>query len=446
MLQTWNLKSLNETHPQQSFDPETARPVAQQACDSCRIKKLRCSGQKAGCSRCHALSQKCVYAEPGTRGRGRKRKSDAGASGTDAITAKHDEAAPQLQTATATDVSPPVPMAIHNSQPHTTPQTTMDLLVTPDTSHSLTPHLFSSFTQTSDPTKSGVSVISTATLADRDAGSASQIFSPPTPQAGDFADGVDAFSTTTHLWAFDLIGDGSPRLTQSTVGNSSFRSEYDDVEVPYTPSSILSLLQFATSDPHPHVQPQVPGPEPLQAPKEPHHPLDQPPQTACQCLQRVILLLEELECIHDETAVYEPGECLSRLKESVRCGEALLVCPKCQVKAENISILGFLTDRLTTMCTLMVNRYGEVLKSGQSDGTIGAAHAAWRISFGEFEIRSISEWDVLVRAMLMMQLGTLGGLISRLKGISGDLTHRKTFVTQARIAKLLNKIAHPLAN
>jgi hypothetical protein len=42
MLQTWrlNAKGQNETHQRQAFDPETARPIVQQACNSCRVKKV----------------------------------------------------------------------------------------------------------------------------------------------------------------------------------------------------------------------------------------------------------------------------------------------------------------------------------------------------------------------------------------------------------------------
>lgn len=42
MLQTWGLnpKGQNEAYQERAFDQLTARPVARQACNSCRVKKV----------------------------------------------------------------------------------------------------------------------------------------------------------------------------------------------------------------------------------------------------------------------------------------------------------------------------------------------------------------------------------------------------------------------
>ncbi|KAI1810275.1 hypothetical protein GGS20DRAFT_568277, partial [Poronia punctata] len=81
MLSTWRLnsKSGNETQ-RQGFDPVTAKPIVQQACQNCRVKKLRCSGEKTGCCRCKTLSRDCVYAQIGTRGPRRSQKNKEHAS------------------------------------------------------------------------------------------------------------------------------------------------------------------------------------------------------------------------------------------------------------------------------------------------------------------------------------------------------------------------------
>lgn len=64
MLGTWRLhtKSENSTFMRQAIDPVTARPVVQQACNSCRVKKV-----STGECHCHvrckhnpsSLSQTC---------------------------------------------------------------------------------------------------------------------------------------------------------------------------------------------------------------------------------------------------------------------------------------------------------------------------------------------------------------------------------------------------
>ncbi|KAI0198460.1 hypothetical protein F4808DRAFT_462755 [Astrocystis sublimbata] len=435
MLQTWNLKNLNETHQQQVFDPETARPVAQQACDSCRIKKLRCSGQKSGCSRCRTLLQECVYAEPGTRGRGRKRKTSTVAAANDGDKSTQQWASAAAATdAVQSHETTGAHLGSHGRSEPPTPG-----LITP-LSHS---HL--------DSTMAGIPGVDATPLMDRDADSVSstKMSGPLTPQA------VSGGSTLIHdplssldmrqtadFWEFDALNHGplTPMLP-TTIGNDSLLPKYDDLELPYTPNSILSALQYSTFGSHPSLQ----ASEPLRVSADQHHHSDQQQPRSCQCLQRVVLLLEELDCIHDESGVQEPGAWLSRLKEALRCGDALLLCAKCQAKPENISILGFLIDRLTTMCGLIVNRFVEILRSSQSHGVMGATDAAWRFSLGDFEIGCVGEWDVLVRAMLMMQLRALDGLINRLRSVSGDVGHRKMCVAQRRILDLLNKIAQPLA-
>ncbi|KAJ5248585.1 transcriptional regulator family: Fungal Specific TF [Penicillium chermesinum] len=44
-----------------------------QSCEACRARKLRCSGDKGGCSRCRGLSLVCRYQDKGAPGRPRKR-------------------------------------------------------------------------------------------------------------------------------------------------------------------------------------------------------------------------------------------------------------------------------------------------------------------------------------------------------------------------------------
>ncbi|KAJ5343297.1 transcriptional regulator family: Fungal Specific TF [Penicillium brevicompactum] len=43
------------------------------SCEACRARKLRCSGEKSGCSRCRGLSMACRFKDEGAPGRPRKR-------------------------------------------------------------------------------------------------------------------------------------------------------------------------------------------------------------------------------------------------------------------------------------------------------------------------------------------------------------------------------------
>ncbi|KAL2823815.1 hypothetical protein BDW59DRAFT_92459 [Aspergillus cavernicola] len=43
------------------------------SCETCRVRKLRCSGEKSGCSRCQSMSLTCRFKDKGAPGRPRKR-------------------------------------------------------------------------------------------------------------------------------------------------------------------------------------------------------------------------------------------------------------------------------------------------------------------------------------------------------------------------------------
>ncbi|KAF6218296.1 hypothetical protein HO133_005642 [Letharia lupina] len=62
----------------------TAPPIHKtlSACDECRTRKLKCSGEAAGCSRCKSESTTCHYSQKKTMGRPRKRRHEE-AGGTD---------------------------------------------------------------------------------------------------------------------------------------------------------------------------------------------------------------------------------------------------------------------------------------------------------------------------------------------------------------------------
>ncbi|KAI1744486.1 hypothetical protein F4680DRAFT_404921, partial [Xylaria scruposa] len=137
----------------------------------------------------------------------------------------------------------------------------------------------------------------------------------------------------------------------------------------------------------------------------------------------------------------EPDAWLSRLREALHCGESLLGCTFCQVKPENVSILGLLADRLTTMCEMIVCKYFEIVQSIPCTGVVSAANAPWLISLGEFEIDCVSEWNVLIRAVLTMQLRALDSLVRKLKSVTDPAgKRRKIDEMQRRIHGLLGRV------
>ncbi|TGJ85130.1 hypothetical protein E0Z10_g3641 [Xylaria hypoxylon] len=175
--------------------------------------------------------------------------------------------------------------------------------------------------------------------------------------------------------------------------------------------------------------------------------LQSPTLEPCQCLQRVVFLLEEIDSEALDSNVKELGPWLSRHKEALRCSEALLMCPLCQVKPEHMTILAFLTDRLIAICDNVVTAYLLNLEGSINLNIMGHRDGAWLVSVGNFEIDSPHEWSAIVRTMLVMQLRGLDTLMVRFKdllhSIGGEGVRRKADSTQSRILALLEKLDPP---
>lgn len=161
----------------------------------------------------------------------------------------------------------------------------------------------------------------------------------------------------------------------------------------------------------------------------------------CQCLQRVIFLLEEIDSEAVGAPVKQLGPWLSRHKEALRCSEALLMCPLCQVKPEHMTVLAFLTDRLIAMCDDVVSAYLTTLTGSMNHSMTGPKDGVW---VGGFEIDSPHEWSAVVNTMLVMQVRGLETLMVRfkdlLRSIGGEGARRKADATQGRISVLLGKL------
>ncbi|KAI0435039.1 hypothetical protein F5Y09DRAFT_337132 [Xylaria sp. FL1042] len=442
MLQTWRLnsKDQNETHQRQAFDPETARPIVQQACNSCRVKKLRCSGEKTGCFRCQTLSQECVYAQNATRGSARARKNKESAS-------KVDRGSRRPSTTPSLVSSAPTPKSeTRIASPCQEPFTSAPNAPNPELQWA--------------PIQSGSDLVNTISLE-----SDMVTFEPhdylqmqgmPSTQMT----GIEPYHNgDTWLWSWPeptqedhLETSKAPweravlPLSISTFGGwEPGVHNYD--KTPVTPTakhpiteSIISEIQTSPLS----IPSQTVTGQHGQDDYEWRHPQSREP---CQCLQRVVFLLEELDSEALGTNVKELGPWLSRHKEALRCSEALLMCPLCQAKPEHMTILAFLTDRLIAMCDNVVSAYLLAIEGDINQRIINHKDGAWLVLVGNFEIDSPHEWSALVRTMLVMQLRGLDALMVKFKdllqSIGGEGVRRKADFAQSRILVLLEKLEPP---
>ncbi|KAI1171767.1 hypothetical protein F4777DRAFT_590971 [Nemania sp. FL0916] len=447
MLQTWRLnsKGQSETHQRLAFDPETARPIVQQACNSCRVKKLRCSGERTGCFRCQTLSQKCVYAQNTTRGSARARKNRESIL-------KAEIGARRSSTAASSSSAPSAP----------TPPTEPSGSISPRTEcPASNSHVDNSSVQAAPEGRGSDQEDKGPIEVDMASYDPQEYPSMPSISTVQMAD-IEAYCG--HTWLFSW-----PESHARVEFPTSTKTHWDGATIPFTPlpmggwelgthgyddtpatpttrnpgfeslipeiqKSPLSLTPPATADQHGSVDDRY---------WLPHQALE-----PCQCLQRVVFLLEEIDSEGADMNVKELGSWLSRHKEALRCSEALLKCPLCQAKPENMTILAFLTDRLIAMCDEVVSAYVSALTGNVNHNSMGPKDGAWLVLVGSFEIDSPQEWSVLVSTMLDMQLRGLEAMVAQFQDLlrstgGGEGARRKADLTRNRITGLLEKLGRP---
>ncbi|KAI0877704.1 hypothetical protein GGS24DRAFT_446472 [Hypoxylon argillaceum] len=445
MLQTWRLnsKGQNATHQRQAFDPETARPIVQQACNSCRVKKLRCSGEKTGCCRCQTLLQECVYAQNSTRGSARTRKRSTS-------TSKYSDETRRSSTSTNPPPAPPV----------STPPTTEVKLESPcpepfaPVSNALKSELH--LAPAWSGSDSGILALLDVHTMAYEAPEYLPMQNIAAMQMSDFetnqCDDRWLFSWPGFTQENQLLpgkapweGAAVPLSLPSPGGRELGIQGYE--EIPQTPTTIsLGSEPIITNTQTTPLSMPPPTVIDQQSPDDCHW-LPSQAQGSCLCLQMVVSLLEELDSEAVDTNMKELGSWLPRHKKALRCSEALLTCPYCQAKPEHMTILAFLTDRLIAMCDEVVSGYLLTLAENINHNILSLQDGAWLVWVGNFEIDSLQEWSALVSTMLVMQLRGLDTLMVKFRDmlgpIGGEGVRKKADSTQSRILALLEKLDPP---
>lgn len=78
------------------------------------------------------------------------------------------------------------------------------------------------------------------------------------------------------------------------------------------------------------------------------HVLDSSP---CQCLHRLVILVDEIESIVDRNGIKSLDGALAAHKEALGCGAQMLDCLACTSRVENMIILTLMVDKLVSMCS-----------------------------------------------------------------------------------------------
>lgn len=177
----------------------------------------------------------------------------------------------------------------------------------------------------------------------------------------------------------------------------------------------------------------------------------------CDCLHRVVFLLDELESVRGtEPAQLEAG--LTSHRRALGYGEAMMACGHCISRPENMTILTFLADRLIGLWEHISSSYLELLPGGipaaaaaGPAGMMDATSNRWLnpaagtndVLFGDYG-DSASEWKSSVGNLIALQLQALSLLMGRVREVAGviqcDTASRKAAGAQKRVAVLLDRL------
>ncbi|GAB1312609.1 hypothetical protein MFIFM68171_02819 [Madurella fahalii] len=174
----------------------------------------------------------------------------------------------------------------------------------------------------------------------------------------------------------------------------------------------------------------------------------------CDCLHRVVFLLDELESVRDaEAARLEVG--LTSHRKALGYSEAMMACGHCTSRPENMTILTFLADRLIGLWEHISNSYFELLPGGipaaagpagmeaTSNRWLNPAAGTNNVLFGDYQ-DSAGEWKSSAGNLMALQLQSLSLLMGRVKEVAGviqcDTPLRKAVGAQKRIAVLLDRL------
>lgn len=175
----------------------------------------------------------------------------------------------------------------------------------------------------------------------------------------------------------------------------------------------------------------------------------------CQCLRLIEILLDYLERDHalDDPAALD--SILAWQKRALSHCSTILSCSACVARSEHILLLGFITERLATLCESTVTLYLKELqrRSSSSPSSNGSRHSGTSseesstVFFGCYEIESKEEWSSLIRVLIVLQLRSLRSLLGDIsKAASAGTNATQLPMVQAtgrRVDTLVQKLRCP---
>lgn len=168
----------------------------------------------------------------------------------------------------------------------------------------------------------------------------------------------------------------------------------------------------------------------------------------CTCIQPVVFLVDDLETKRGTTLGVDVG--LAALKEALGSAKDLLRCQRCRSKPECITVLTFLSGKLTDLCEMVAAEYWKCVTGRDMARDTEGDHEDRLLPclVGDYEVDSTREWHAVMETLLRLQLRDVDSLMSRMMGISVSMqlnfACKKLEFAQMRVAVLRHTMGRPL--
>ncbi|KFY24020.1 hypothetical protein V491_02326 [Pseudogymnoascus sp. VKM F-3775] len=371
------------------------------ACNNCRAKKLKCTGQLSGCSRCESLDIRCIYADArGGKGAGQERNAPGAVGQVDGDRSQQQSihASQPAQGSEQRTASPPS-------------METQDTAEPPQSSAQPVQWLRS---ESDGDDIMNVQSLNVMTDTSSNGGQNSSAFPDKHdalgPSDNDSCSPMDAAQWSTF----------SPSILDTTcMSQPGFLSDdliFCDMGIPH--------LNFTTNSQNP-LSGLVPASEGMNHTDMNWGSLSSEvgsrleptavgiiSQSTCDCSKRIIFLIDELESRLTCGAVQELDDldsALSSHKEALGYGKGLLSCSRCSAQHENKILLSLLANQLVMLCDCVVSTYLNAMRSWDDA-------CQYKTFFGEYEVDSAMEWDVLLKNLIVLQLSALYSFVRDMRG------------------------------
>ncbi|KAE8396121.1 hypothetical protein BDV23DRAFT_168384 [Aspergillus alliaceus] len=379
------------------------------ACDNCRVKKIRCSGRRAGCSRCKTLLLPCSYTHVPTRKC--KRKPPPNSQKKDS--SNENESCPEASAAPGRSPAREA-AATAAVQPSLLTMEPMEPLL-----HRLDKNY-----------------IELDKAMQQVEGNSDSVLDPVLKEISTWSSCLD--------WSPGREGTSMPDSDYPMTGNlhlpadpfsAGYTGSGNTVQPPLPPPTAFGFTppDLLPTTPLTHI---IASTGSTNRSSEDTSEIAMEEKSSCSCLNSAVILLDELETPHHDGAPGEQGldSILSIYQEVLFLCKRMINCDTCRRKSENMMVLTMVLERLAILCGEVIDAF-IAQREANGLGALPVPVAMMEkqpLVLGEYEIQG-GDYEVMMGMLVTRRLSELESLLARMKMIS-SLTRRAH--QQARMARV----------